>query len=328
MSLRVHVARAESSSLAPASPAVIDATLKSGLWRTRSLSLLSKFRSSRLADYFCLIKPEVTFLVLIAAALGSYMAATSLSLVLLLNLVWGTGLIAAGTATLNHYLERSYDGQMRRTANRPLPAGRLTPGQVLRFGLFLSFSGGIYLALFVNILTSLLGIATLLAYLLIYTPLKRRTSWATFIGAFPGAAPVLMGWAAVRNSLSGEAWVLYAILFLWQFPHFLAIAWIYREDYQRAGMRMLPDEDSNGNIAFRQILGYTLALVPVSLLPSILGMTGNLYFYSALLLGMAFVYFCYQASLLRSKLQARVLLHVSVIYLPVIYAVMVLDKTV
>jgi protoheme IX farnesyltransferase len=303
-------------------------TVKTEIVQTKSVGLSMRLpgRSSRVADYFSLVKPEVTFLVLIATALGSFMATDSVSLILLFHAVFGTALIAGGTATLNHYLERSYDGQMRRTSNRPLPAGRLAPHEVLLFGLGLSTAGAVYLVLFVNLLTSLIGLATLLSYLLIYTPLKRKTSWATFIGAFPGAAPVLMGWTAARNTVDAGAWVLYAILFLWQFPHFLAIAWMYREDYARAGMLMLPKRDPKGDAAFHQILGYSLALVPVSLFPSFLGMTGTLYLACALILSLGFFYCAWQASLQRSKLQAKVLLHVSVLYLPLVYAVMVIDK--
>ncbi len=284
-------------------------------------------QSSRLLDYVSLLKPEVTFLVLIATALGCFMAAESLSVWLLFHAVFGTALVAGGTAALNHFLERTHDGKMRRTANRPLPAGRLTPREVLIFGLTLSVAGVLYLAALVNLLTSFLGLATLLSYLLVYTPLKRKTAWATFIGAFPGAAPSLMGWAAARNSLELEAWVLYALLFFWQFPHFLAIAWIYREDYTRAGMRMLPQQDLDGRVAFHQIVGYSVALLPVSLLPSFLGMTGNLYLIVAGLSGLAFLCLACRASQDRSKLQARILLHASVVYLPVLYAAMVLDKT-
>ena len=283
-------------------------------------------RFSKVSDYFCLIKPEVTFLVLIATGLGSFMAAESLNLWVLFHTLLGTALVAGGTATLNHYMERSHDGKMRRTASRPLPSGRLTPEEVFRFGVILSFAGVVYLALLINILTSLIGLATLLSYLFVYTPLNRRTTLCTLIGAFPGAAPALMGWAAVRNNLGIEAWALYAILFIWQFPHFLSIAWMYREDYARAGMLMLPACDPKGNAAFRQILGYSLALIPVSLLPVFLGMTGNIYLLLALVSGLGFFYFAYQASLHRSKHQAKVLLHATVIYLPIVYLVMVLDK--
>jgi heme o synthase len=303
-------------------------TVKTEILQAETVALVrpSAARSSKLADYFCLIKPEVTFLVLIATALGSFMAADSLGFWVLFHCVLGTALLAGGTATLNHYAERSYDARMRRTVNRPLPAGRLDPRSVRAFGVALSVVGGLYLASFVNLLTSVIGLATLLSYLLVYTPLKRKTTWATFAGAFPGAAPALMGWAAVRNTLDLEAWVLYAMLFLWQFPHFLSIAWIYREDYARAGMLMLPRHDPKGNAVFRQIVGYSLALVPVSLLPSFLGMTGEIYLYCTLVLGLGFVYFGLWASLERSKLQAKVLLHISVVYLPLVYAVMVIDK--
>jgi heme o synthase len=283
-------------------------------------------KPSRLCDYVCLVKPEVTFLVLIATALACFMAAESLSLWLLLHAVFGTALVAGGTATLNHYLERTHDGKMRRTANRPLPAGRLTPQEVLVFGVILSAAGILYLAALVNLLTSLLGLATLLSYLLVYTPLKRMTAWATFVGAFPGAAPALIGWAAARNRLDPEAWALYSLLFVWQFPHFLSIAWIYREDYARAGMRMLPERDPEGQTAFRRILGYSMALLPISLLPWMLGLTGVLYLWVAGFLGVAFVCLAWQASLQRSKFQARVLLHATVVHLPLLYVVMVLDK--
>ena len=187
-------------------------------------------------------------------------------------------------------------------------------------------AGILYLAVLVNWLSSLLGLVTLLSYLFIYTPLKRQTTWATFIGAFPGAAPVLIGWAAMTGSLSEGAWALYALLFVWQFPHFLAIAWMYREDYARAGMLMLPARDPQGDVAFRQILGYSLLLLPVSLLPTLLGMTGGVYLWSAAVLGLGFLYFAWRASRDRTKLGARLLLHVTVIYLPVVYAVMVANK--
>ena len=283
-------------------------------------------RLSSLKDYLALTKPEVTFLVLIAAGLGSIMASTSLNVMALVHAVVGTGLVAAGTATLNHYLERTYDARMRRTCNRPLPSGRLTPQEVLRFGMALSAVGVLYLALIVNFLTSIIGLSALLSYLGLYTPLKRRTPFCTLIGAFPGAAPVLMGWAANRNSLSLEAWLLYAILFVWQFPHFLAIAWIYREDYSRAGMLMLPPKDSDGRFTFRQIMVCTMVLIPLSLAPALLGMVGKVYVSFALVLGLGFLYVAYQASRHRSKGYARQLLHASVIYLPIVYAVMVIDK--
>ena len=289
-------------------------------------AIAAQAKPSKLSDYLCLTKPEVTFLVLIATALGGFMADKAPDVVLLLHAVFGTALVAGGTAALNHYLEREHDGKMRRTAHRPLPAGRLRAQEVLAFGVSLSIAGVLYLALVVNWLTSALGLATLLSYLLVYTPLKRKTTWATFVGAFPGAAPVLMGWSAMQGSLGVEAWALYALLFVWQFPHFLAIAWMYREDYARAGMLMLPAEDPKGDVAFRQILGYSVALVPVSLLPAILGMTGNFYLWTVALLGFAFLAFAWHVSGERSKTGARMLLHATVIYLPLVYALMAVNK--
>jgi heme o synthase len=286
----------------------------------------ARVKPSKLSDYLCLTKPEVTFLVLIATALGGFMAAASPDLLLLFHAVFGTALVAGGTAALNHYIEREHDGKMRRTANRPLPSGRLSEREALGFGAGISVAGIVYLAILVNWLTSLLGLATLLSYLFIYTPLKRRSTWATFVGAFPGAAPALMGWAAITGSLSAGAWALYALLFVWQFPHFLAIAWMYREDYARAGMLMLPARDPQGDTAFRQILGYSMVLIPVSLLPAILGMTGSIYLWSAAVLGFAFLYFAWHVSRERTKLGAKMLLHATVIYLPVIYALMVANK--
>ncbi|MEW5975270.1 MAG: heme o synthase [Acidobacteriota bacterium] len=292
-----------------------------------SMSVRPPGAPSRLLDYISLTKPEVTFLVLIATALGCVMGSRgAVDLILMLNAVFGTALLAAGTATLNHYLEREHDGKMRRTAGRPLPAGRLTAPQVFWFGILLSLGGVVYLIWSVNLLTSLIGALTLLSYLLVYTPLKRKTTLCTLIGAFPGAAPVLMGWSAVREGLSLEAWVLYSILFVWQFPHFLAIAWMYREDYARAGMLMLPRNDGNGRLTFRQILLFAFVLVPLSLLPVLLKMTGLIYLIAALVLGSIFFFYAYRAAVLRTKLQAKVLLHASVLYLPLMYAVMVLDR--
>jgi len=247
-------------------------------------------------------------------------------LLVLFHAVLGTGLVAGGTAALNHYIEREHDRKMRRTANRPLPSGRLTAREALVFGVGISVAGIVYLAVLVNLLTSFLGLATLLSYLCIYTPLKRRTTWATFVGAFPGAAPALMGWAAVTGNLSMGAWALYALLFVWQFPHFLAIAWMYREDYARAGMLMLPADDPRGDVAFRQILGYSVALIPVSLLPALLGMTGSVYLWTVAILGFAFLCFAWQVSRERTTTSARMLLHVTVIYLPLVYALMVANK--
>jgi protoheme IX farnesyltransferase len=325
MTVRAEMAQVKSAALSGAGTvAVVTPTLKPHELIGSADS--AQIKPSKLSDYLCLTKPEVTFLVLIATALGGYMAVESPDIVLLCHAVFGTALVAGGTAALNHYIEREHDAKMRRTANRPLPSGRLSAREARTFGIGISVVGVVYLAVLVNWLTSLLGLLTLLSYLFIYTPLKRRTTWATFVGAFPGAAPVLMGWAAMTGSLSMGAWALYALLFVWQFPHFLAIAWMYREDYARAGMLMLPARDPKGDVAFRQILGYSLVLVPVSLLPTLLGMTGSLYMWSAAASGIGFLFFAWHVSRERTKLSAKMLLHVTVIYLPVVYAVMVANK--
>ena len=281
-----------------------------------------------LKDFISLTKPEVLFLVLIATGLGSVLASESLDLLILLNALVGTALVAGGTAALNHHVEREYDGKMRRTANRPLPAGRLRPQQVLKFGIGLSLTGTVYLALTLNFLTSLIGLAALLSYLLVYTPLKRRSRLCTLVGALPGAAPVLMGWSAVHGNLSTEAWVLYAILFLWQFPHFLAIGWMYREDYSRAGMLMIPDSDGSGKMTFGLIRFTAQALVVVSFLPTLMGVAGKVYLCSAFLLGFGLLYVVNRASTERSGTAAKHLLHATVIYLPLLYLILVLNRIV
>jgi protoheme IX farnesyltransferase len=281
--------------------------------------------SARVSAYLELAKPEVTFLVLVAAALGFAMATPGLDLPGLMRLLLGTGLLAAGTAALNHCLEWSSDAKMRRTVRRPIPSGRVALREGYSLGLASALGGTACLALGVSPLAGLIGLTASLAYLGGYTPLKRRTAWCTFVGAFPGAAPVLIGWTAAA-SLSVEAWVLFAILFLWQFPHFIAIAWMYREDYARAGLVMLPRGDAGGRRAFRQIMGYSMALVPASMAPYWLGMAGSIYLAAAFCLGAGFLYYAWRAYAQRTKQQARLLLHVTVIYLPLLYLMMVLDK--
>ena len=280
---------------------------------------------ARASAYLELAKPEVTFLVLVAAGLGFAMASPGLDLPGLMRLLLGTGLLAAGTAALNHCLEWADDAKMRRTVRRPIPSGRVALWKAYGLGVVSALAGTAILFLGVNPLAGLIGLTASLAYLAGYTPLKRKTAWCTFVGAFPGAAPVLIGWTAAA-SLSAEAWVLFAILFLWQFPHFIAIAWMYREDYARAGMLMLPRGDAGGRRAFRQIMGYSLVLVPASLAPVWLGMAGSIYLTAALCLGAGFLYYAWRACAQRTKQQARLLLHVTVIYLPLLYLVMVLDK--
>ncbi|HMG32914.1 MAG TPA: heme o synthase [Blastocatellia bacterium] len=282
---------------------------------------------ARLMDFVSLTKPEVLLLVLIVTGAGCLLASPSIDVRILFNALLGTALVAGGTAALNHYAERAYDGKMRRTANRPLPAGRLTPQAVLRFGIVLSVAGTIYLAVSCNLLTGIVGLAALLAYLLIYTPLKRRTDLCTLVGAFPGAAPILMGWTAVRGDLTPGAWILYAILFFWQFPHFLAIGWMYRDDYARARMLMIPQDDSDGVVAFRRVWIMSAAMIVLSLFPAVMGMAGSVYVLAASLLGVGLLIAVHRAASLRTTVSAKELLHATVIYLPLLFLVMVLDKT-
>ena len=282
---------------------------------------------SRLADYAELAKPEVSSLVLASTLVGFYLGARgTLDWVLLAHALVGTGLVAGGTGAFNQLLEREDDARMRRTAGRPLPARRLEPGAALRFAALLSAGGILYLALLVNGLASLLAFATWASYLFLYTPLKKRTTWCTAVGAFPGAMPPLIGWAAARNSLDPQAWILYAILFLWQFPHFLSIAWMYREDYARGGIVMLPVVDPAGTATGRQIVAYALALLPVGVMPTFLGMAGPVYFLGALLLSLGFLWFSIRAARSHSNLHAKHLLHASVAYLPLLFALLMLDK--
>ena len=280
-----------------------------------------------LADYWTLTKPEVNFLVLVSALVGFYLATPgAVQGWLLFHTLMGTLLVASGTGTLNQYLERRTDAFMRRTASRPLPAGRLSHSEALWFGIFLSIAGGAELWIAANPLTSALALTTLGTYLIFYTPLKRQTPLCTLVGAFPGAMPPLIGWAAVRNGLSAQAWVLYAILFLWQFPHLLAIAWMYREDYSRAGLQMLPRNDHDGSVTARQIIGCTLALLPVSLIPAFTGHAGTVYLVGAGILGAGFLYYGVRMAAQRTNVLAKQLLMASIVYLPLVFALLMLDR--
>jgi protoheme IX farnesyltransferase len=283
---------------------------------------------ARLADYWTLTKPEVNFLVLVSTLVGFFLASRGpLDFGRLLHTLLGTLLVASGTATLNQFLERHSDKHMRRTAHRPLPAGRLAPAEAFCFGILLAAAGGCELWVFTNPLTSGLALSTLGAYLLFYTPLKKRTPLCTLVGAFPGAMPPLIGWAAVRNSLGLDAWALFVILFLWQFPHLLAIAWMYREDYARAGLQMLPKNDREGRTTVRQILAYLLVLIPASLLPVFLGQAGKAYLVGALVLGFGFLHYGIRLALHRANSSARRLVLASIVYLPLVFALMMVDKT-
>ena len=282
---------------------------------------------SRPMAYVALTKPDVSFLV-VMTTLAGYLLGTSgpVDWQRMAHTVIGTTLVAAGTSALNHYVERHSDARMRRTASRPLPAGILGPTQVIWFGVALISVGIIDLLLATNPLASLLAIATSLAYLGVYTPLKTRTVFATFIGAFPGAVPPLIGWAAARGSLGPGAWVLFAILFLWQFPHFHAIAWMYREDYGRAGIRMLPVVDPDGRATFSQILFCAAALIPVSLLASVTGLAGVRFYFAALLVGLLLVEVCLWASASKTNVRAKWLMHATVLHLPLLLGLMIFDK--
>jgi len=283
--------------------------------------------TTRLRHFITLAKPEITLMVMISAGVACFIASNSFNFAILMHTVLGTGMVAASAATLNQYLERTVDATMRRTSRRPLPSGYVTPLEALGFGVSLLVVGTIYLSVFLNATTALIGLLTLSSYLFLYTPLKRKTRFCTFVGAIPGAAPILMGWTATGNNLTPEAWVLFAILFLWQFPHFYAIGWLYREDYARAGMLMLPaiDED-DGKTTFRRILISTQLLIVATLTFCFIAPTARLYFVLAIILGLSFYYCAYRASISRSRLAAKRLLHASVIYLPLLYLAMVLGK--
>ena len=271
--------------------------------------------------------PTSRFLVLMTTGAGFYMGSTgSVSWLKLLHVVFGTMLIAGGTSALNHYIERESDRHMRRTASRPLPTGQLTPSEALRFGVLLCLAGAVDLFYAGGYLACLLGVVTSISYLLAYTPLKKRTIWATFIGAIPGAIPPMIGWAAATGSLGTGAWLLFAILFLWQFPHFHAISWMYREDYARAGIQMLPVVDKDGTRTFRQIILYATSLVAVSLLPSLVGLTGVLYFFGALVTCTASVQFCLWAAASKTNSRAKWLMHVTVMHIPILLGLMMYDK--
>src|SRR5271167_1375492 len=277
---------------------------------------------SKLQDYYILTKPEVNLLILMTTSTGYYLASRGpIRIGGLLNTLIGTLLVASGTATLNQWLERVWDGQMRRTASRPLPSGRLSAGEAFWFGMLLSIAGGLYLAVAVNRLSALLAISTLLSYLLVYTPLKRKTPLCTLLGAFPGAMPTLIGWAGAAATINRNAWFLFAILFLWQFPHFLAIALMYREDYARAGYRMLPAFDREGRFTRAEILGLTLVLIVTTLLPA--GRGGPLYGVAMAVAGAFLLYYVAKLTRSASMVLASRVVHASVIYLPVVLAAVV-----
>lgn len=298
---------------------------------SRTASVISKPTSmqalrSKLSDYYTLTKPEVNLLILMTTSAGYYLGNRGQFHVAgLVNTLLGTLLVASGTATLNQWMERIWDGQMRRTANRPLPSGRLSSREAFLFGVLLSIAGGLYLAVAVNVLASLLAISTLLSYLLIYTPLKRKTPVCTLLGAFPGAMPTLIGWAGAAASIDRDAWFLFAILFLWQFPHFLAIALMYRDDYARAGYRMLPAFDQDSRFTRAEILGFTLILVVATLLPMGIHASAS-YLVAASLAGTFLLYHVLKLTKSATKMLARGVVHASVLYLPIVLGLMIIWK--
>jgi protoheme IX farnesyltransferase len=281
----------------------------------------------RWVDFYELLKPRMNLLILGTTMVGYFMAARAPGdWHVLPHALLGTALCAAAAAILNQYAERRYDALMPRTAGRPLPMGRVSPHHALLLGLLCGALGGIYLLLFVNALTALLGTATLASYVLFYTPLKRMTTLNTVIGAIPGAIPPVMGWTAVTGSLSEQALTLFAILFIWQIPHFLAIAVLYREDYRLGGFKMLPVSDPQLSATSRQILLYTAALLPASLTPALAGIAGAPYVIAATLLGLGFFAFAVSAASRRTRTEARRLFFASIIYLPVLLTALMLDR--
>ena len=274
-----------------------------------------------------LVKARLTFLVLLTTAVGFYLGERGpIDFILMIHALAGTALLASGASALNQLLEREHDARMHRTQDRPLPSGRLQPNTVLIFGGIVSAVGMVYLATAVNLITAILGAITLGSYVFVYTPLKRRTSLNTAIGAIPGALPPLMGWTAATGQLNAEGWVLFAILFFWQLPHFLAIAWIYRDEYEKAGFVMLPVVDRQGIRTARQSVSHTLGLLPLSLCPFMFGIEGPIYFVGTLILGLGFLFCALMFARELTVRRARQLFYASIIYLPLLLGLMVLDK--
>ncbi len=280
----------------------------------------------RLAAFIELTKPRIAFMLVLTSAAGFYLGTKgSFDFALFVNAMIGIGILAFGVATLNQYIERSTDALMDRTKNRPLPSMRLTPSEALIFGIAQCAVAEIYLYFLVNPLTAGLGLVVIVGYVFLYTPLKTRTSASTAIGAIPGAMPPLMGWTASANEVTLGAWSLFVVLFLWQFPHFLAIAWMYKEQYAKAGILMLPVVEPAGRITARQIVLFAIMLVPASLAPFFLGFAGLVYLIGATLLGVWFLYESVSMARAKSVEKARRLLMVSVLYLPLIFGLLVLD---
>jgi protoheme IX farnesyltransferase len=283
---------------------------------------------SRTADFVALAKPRLNLLVLVSALAGYIMGGGGAgSVVLLLSLLVGTALVAGGASAFNQVIERDTDALMHRTRRRPMADGRLQSGEGLAFAAGMSLGGLVILAAGVNLLAAGVALATLVSYAAVYTPLKRRTSFSTVVGALPGALPPVIGWAAATGTLSRGGWVLFGIVFLWQLPHFLAIAWIYRDDYARAGFPMLPVIEPDGRSTGRQSVVYTAALLPLSLAPTIAGLANSWYFGVALVLTLVFLWLSIRFARTRSMPDARRLFFASILYLPVLWMVMIAART-
>jgi protoheme IX farnesyltransferase len=312
-----------------AAPELLDLPADDDAAPTISVARVMPERVSRLRDYYELTKPRMNFLVVVTTMVGYYMSVRfgmAGHWALLFHTLLGTALTAAGASVLNQYVERDLDTLMPRTANRPLPAGRLNPLEALAFGVLLSIAGTLYLSVMVNALTAALGAFTLASYVFLYTPMKRSTSLCTLVGAIPGAVPPMMGWTAVHDNLAVPAWALFGILFFWQMPHFLAIAILFKDDYAAGGFKMLPVVDADGAATSRQIVLYAAALIPVTLFPTLCHMAGATYFLLAAVMGIAFFGLSVQCAITGSRSDARRLFFASIIYLPLLLAAMTLDK--
>lgn len=282
--------------------------------------------TTRIADMFELTKPRLTLLSVMTTLAGYYLGARgNVALLPLLNTLLGTFFVGAGCGAVNMYMEGKLDAMMKRTASRPIPSGRVTPFEALVLGLVLTLIGIVWITLAANLLAGLLAAATFVSYVFLYTPLKQRSTLNTIVGGIPGALPPIIGWAAAEGNLSIGAVALFALLFFWQMPHFLALAWMCREDYARADYKMLPVLDPDGAATARQILLYTAALLPVSLIPTLVGMSGPVYFFGAVILGGTFLFLGIRFALRRERSQARWVFHFSLAYLPVLLLVMAID---
>jgi protoheme IX farnesyltransferase len=291
-----------------------------------SATLADVRRPSNLSDYIALTKPRLNFLVVVTSAAGYYLGAPSaIDAWRMAQAVVGTALVAGGAAVLNQVYERDTDALMRRTLSRPLPDHRVSAFDATIFGAALSLAGIALLALGANWLATLLALATIVVYLVIYTPMKRRSPASTLVGAVPGALPPLIGWAAAHGAVSTGGWTLFAIVFLWQIPHFMAIAWLYRDDYRSAGFPMLPVIEPDGRRTGRHALIFAAALLPVSLVPSFVGLSGWIYFWIALALSTGLLGLSIRFATTRSEIAARALFFGSITYLPLIWAAMMLN---